>query len=119
MDTSNTRVWSIPGQDNVVADKLSRITRLPLEDPIIQELNLLEEDFKIPADRFKQIATVHNSLVGHHGFERTCKKLRDNLTENELDEWERLFENVRVVKKKKANYEYQFIQLDLRRQHTT
>jgi hypothetical protein len=32
-------------------------------------------EFKIEDDKYKLISKVHNSLVGHHGVERTVKRI--------------------------------------------
>ena len=63
----------IPGHLNVVADGFSRL--IPIDElPQSERLCILEE-FRIPKDKYKIIAGVHNSLTGHHGVERTCDKL--------------------------------------------
>ena len=71
----------IPGRDNMIADILSRINRIDNFDPIVEELNLLEQEYKIPADKYKLISAVHNTVVGHHGVERTVNKLHALLKE--------------------------------------
>jgi len=84
----------IPGRDNIIADILSRINRIDNSDPIVQELNLLEQEYKIPADKYKLISAVHNTVVGHHGVERTVNKLHALLKEK-AGEWQYMTEHVR------------------------
>jgi transposase InsO family protein len=74
----------IAGVKNIVADALSRLCAnymkdLPKEfssDDIY--VSTLFPDFKIPEDKYLLIARVHNSLAGHHGVDRTIKKLLDS-----------------------------------------
>ena len=87
----------IPGPDNVVADHFSRLVEdtsslkpskiptevlaclCPLDSDDIDEYlcPIINGEFKIPHERFKTIAQVHNSRAGHHGVEMTLKKLDD------------------------------------------
>ena len=60
----------IKGPDNVIADALSR--QQPPEHSILA--NLVTVD-KIPDKYYAEIGRVHNSLVGHHGVDRTMKHL--------------------------------------------
>ena len=63
----------LPGTLNVVADGFSRLVSVdPLDKPIMEELNILLNEFTIPEHRYNQIAQVHNMSVGHHGVNRTC-----------------------------------------------
>ena len=74
----------IAGVKNIIADMLSRLCanymkELPKEfstDDIY--VSVLFPDFKIPEEKRELIARVHNSLAGHHGVERTVKKLLDS-----------------------------------------
>ena len=79
-------VQHIPGKDNVVADGFSRILVLTEEELLHfwsedDESELTEEqfsalyDFGIPVKNFDMIKSVHNSIAGHHGVERTIEKL--------------------------------------------
>ena len=83
----------IPGHLNVVADAFSRL--IPIDEfPASEHLCILDE-FKIPKDKYKLIAGVHNSLTGHHGVERTCDKL-----EKQGHKWIYMKEHVkRFIKK--------------------
>jgi len=60
----------IKGPMNVVADTLSRLC--DVRNP---ELLCTLPDFRIPAEKFKLIHSVHNVQTGHHGVERTLAKL--------------------------------------------
>ena len=73
------------GEDNIVADGLSRLCPL---DAVAEQLLVFggpcnpedapsdeEDDAKIPRQYWKTIRSCHNSVVGHHGNERTIQKL--------------------------------------------
>jgi hypothetical protein len=60
----------IKGKDNVVADALSRLLPIPEE-----EMNLMKE-FDLTDHARTIIPQFHNSIVGHHGVERTYAKLQ-------------------------------------------
>ena len=68
----------VPGRDNVAADAFSRL--IPIDCPssndliAVDELNLLDE-IDIPDERYEQIASVHNSIEGHWGLEKTIYRL--------------------------------------------
>jgi hypothetical protein len=74
----------IAGVKNIIADALSRLCanymldypREFSQDDIY--VSTLFPGFKIPEDKYLLIARVHNSLAGHHGVERTIKKLIDS-----------------------------------------
>lgn len=74
----------IAGVKNIVADVLSRLCanfmkNLPHEysrDDMF--VSAILPGFKIPADKHALISRVHNSLAGHHGVDRTVKKLLDS-----------------------------------------
>lgn len=61
----------IAGVDNIAADAFSRLCPLSSE-----EMLCTMSEFRIPKDKYKIIATVHNSNAGHHGVERTLAKLQ-------------------------------------------
>jgi transposase InsO family protein len=63
----------IKGEDNKVADAMSRLCVLESFEP--HQLNNLDS-YIIPADKMILIEAAHNELVGHHGTERTLAKLR-------------------------------------------
>ena len=88
----------IKGEDNAISDTFSRLCKVSdineyihplLEQSIDDELlymmtedtmdvetiNHLINASPISAKHYKIISSVHNSLVGHHGVERTLKKL--------------------------------------------
>jgi hypothetical protein len=74
----------IAGVKNIVADALSHLCAnymktLPKEfsaDNIF--ISAILPDFNIPIDKYALISKVHNSLAGHHGVDRTVKKLLDS-----------------------------------------
>ena len=74
----------IAGAKNIVADSLSRLCAnfmktLPNEfSPDDIYISAILPDFNIPVDKYALIAKVHNSLAGHHGVDRTIKKLLDS-----------------------------------------
>jgi transposase InsO family protein len=71
----------IAGVKNIIADALSRLCANYMKDlpkEFTSEdiyISALFHDFKIPDDKYELIARVHNSLAGHHGVDRTIKKL--------------------------------------------
>jgi transposase InsO family protein len=76
----------IAGAKNVVADWLSRLCfnnmqNLPKEyDAEEIFLSAIMTDYHIPSDKRAIINQVHNTLSGHHGIERTMKKLSECAT---------------------------------------
>jgi hypothetical protein len=60
----------IKGEANIAADAFSRLLPTPA-DHILTVV-----DIQIPTDKFHQIAKVHNSIIGHHGVDRTMAKLK-------------------------------------------
>ena len=79
----------IKGLDNVVADNFSRLCVLTEADSMTEEtiLQLIEQDErffqllelkKVPKKAREIIKRVHNSSVGHHGVERTIKKIEES-----------------------------------------
>jgi transposase InsO family protein len=74
----------IAGVKNVVADAMSRLCANYMKDlpkdfsgDDIYIASVLP-DFQIPADKYDRITKVHNSLAGHHGVDRTVKKLLES-----------------------------------------
>ena len=65
---------AIAGDTNIVADALSRLCTNN-EEVAMTRLNVLTT-FEVPARFWKLIGTVHNSIAGHGGVERTLTKLR-------------------------------------------
>ena len=85
----------IAGSDNDVADAFSRLVEN-------HNINILEKhelltlpDYFIPDEMFDAIKLVHNSTVGHHGVERTIRKLQ-----NAKQNWPYQREHVRMFIKK-------------------
>jgi transposase InsO family protein len=74
----------IAGVKNIIADMLSRLCANYMKDYPREYssddiyVSALFPEFKIPQDRYDIISRVHNSLAGHHGVERTIKKLLDS-----------------------------------------
>jgi len=92
----------IDGVRNIAADAFSRIVELDNE-----QLNALDTDIisaissdTIPRDKYKLIATVHNSIVGHHGLERTVAKLKSKLSTNMIQEWTYMRQQIKSFIKK-------------------
>ena len=81
----NFDIEHIAGVTNIVADSFSRFCNFPIKEEETTEdmcdyvMGLLDE-FEIPRDKFKIIAACHNTFVGHHGINRTCKKIENYLT---------------------------------------
>jgi hypothetical protein len=89
----------IAGVKNEVADSFSRLVSLQpssekvegyerLTVPVAHALGVLSvpqkgklSPYYIPDSEYKKIRKVHNSLEGHHGVERTLKKLDDTFKE--------------------------------------
>ena len=66
----------IIGKDNIIADVFSRLCPTVGEELCsLEESIYLLDEFRIPEAAYKQIGKVHNSIVGHHGVERTLDKL--------------------------------------------
>ena len=70
-------VEHVPAKDNLVADYMSRYMVHDIEPESHQEyMSLCEIQYvDVPAERWAAIKSVHNTVVGHHGVERTIKKL--------------------------------------------
>jgi transposase InsO family protein len=75
----------IPGDKNVVADGFSRL--LPITD---EEVVCMMHEFTLNQRIYMMISKVHNSIAGHHGVERTLKKLND-----QNNTWEYMREHVK------------------------
>lgn len=65
---------ALPGKANSVADTLSRLCTgdVPAEEA---DRLCIMEDMSVPAKYWNKIAKAHNSIIGHHGVERTIQKL--------------------------------------------
>jgi transposase InsO family protein len=80
------------GEDNVVADLISRLVldQTPTDDmhndPVLFLL-ALPEPVHIPQTQYKLISSVHNSLAGHHGVERTLLKLNTLCKQKDIEPW--------------------------------
>ena len=68
----NFDIEFIEGDKNIVADSLSRLAEIPVEN-----VNSMHNYFskKIPEDKYTILRQVHNSIVGHFGKEKTIEKL--------------------------------------------
>jgi transposase InsO family protein len=64
----------IKGVDNTVADYFSRITH-PLSDDLQERIQIIEELSPLPKEIYDTIKKVHNTTVGHRGFDRTLDSL--------------------------------------------
>ena len=76
MQEYDFHVEHIPGDENFVADILSRqdFVDKPVKEPP-QTLLHLDAPEKIPSSQYTLIAAVHNSVMGHRGVDRTIKLL--------------------------------------------
>jgi len=104
-------VEHIPGKDNIVADGLSRIMNLStgqlnaLEEHQQQCYNVYESDkIKLTNQQYKYISSVHNSLVGHAGVEKTLERLKRLLTSENKQPWEHMRMHVREFIKRKCPF---------------
>jgi hypothetical protein len=79
----------IKGLDNIVADNFSRLCILSEDNSTTEEemLQLIEQEHhffsllelkKVPEKAREIIKKVHNSSVGHHGVERTIRKIEES-----------------------------------------
>lgn len=69
----------IKGVENIAADVFSRLCPYP-EGTTEEEINFLfpmEQEISIPQKCYKKISTVHNSHIGHSGFEKTIQRLNE------------------------------------------
>jgi hypothetical protein len=73
----------VKGEENVVADSLSRLCHDYLHDDESEQALAHEQLQRIPAgshslmaETFELIQRAHNYVVGHHGVQRTLDKLR-------------------------------------------
>ncbi len=85
----NFDIEHIKGEENIVADALSRLIISPNDEQHL--LNLTQESV-IPQNIYRAIGKCHNSTVGHHGIRRTLDKLRTTgFTTKYLPEYVKLF----------------------------
>jgi len=72
-----------------------------IENPELrEEIHAKWEEVKIPPEHFRTIGKHHNSMVGHHGVERTLKKLsappdRENGNRPTPEPWPQMREHVK------------------------
>jgi hypothetical protein len=64
-------ILPIKGEDNIVADALSRLCGI---DENTEQINLID-GFQVPQYAKHKIAEAHNEIVGHGGVERTLTKI--------------------------------------------
>ena len=101
----------IPGKTNIAADGFSRFCQFPTKelknkneeeqtDMTDYVMGIIDE-FVIPHDLYKIISRCHNSVVGHHGIQRTYTKIAEYLkTEKKEEPWSHMREYIRVFIKK-------------------
>jgi hypothetical protein len=72
----NCTVHHIAGEDNMVADALSRLCAGGVTGSSLMVLLHQENDHQplIPDDKLSTIASFHNATVGHFGIDRTIPK---------------------------------------------
>jgi transposase InsO family protein len=71
------KVEHIPGEDNIVADCLSRIPDDPVTTLEERESLMLLDAFEISHEFKATFKNVHNSIAGHFGVEKTMSRLRE------------------------------------------
>ena len=67
----------IRGTDNIIADAMSRLCINNKPDITKSVLTALHGPYVINNENYTKIESVHNSMVGHGGVERTLRKLQD------------------------------------------
>jgi hypothetical protein len=81
----------IPGVKNIVADGFSRFCAFPTRDSDQQEsskeqkhvelsdtfLAPIIDGYKLDSETYKRISSVHNSMVGHFGVEKTYERCKE------------------------------------------
>jgi transposase InsO family protein len=87
------------GVNNPIADTMSRLCpNLMMEEPELYDeadiLCAITEKFILNSSEYEIIASVHNSLVGHSGLERTVKRLTFKL-QNLKTSWKFLRQKVK------------------------
>jgi transposase InsO family protein len=87
------------GVNNPIADSMSRLCpNLMIEEPEIYDdidiLCAITEKFILNSNEYQIISSVHNSLVGHSGLERTVKRLTYKL-QNLKTSWKFLRQKVK------------------------
>jgi transposase InsO family protein len=71
------KVHYIPGEQNVVADTFSRLVVCYPGEEFLGVLAPIVRETPMTTAQYELIESVHNTRVGHHGLERTLKKLRE------------------------------------------
>ena len=92
-------VEHVIGEKNLVADSFSRLIDVESEDHNEnndnnnESLMLIKDKIHIPSKIHGMISKCHNSFVGHHGFDRTIKKLKRKgiIIDDSLKDWVKLF----------------------------
>ena len=72
----------IPGVENDIADAMSRLCRNSMDDSPQEYseehiLSAISASTKPNESQIAKIGRLHNSIVGHFGFERTLKCFKD------------------------------------------
>jgi hypothetical protein len=84
----NFDIEHIPGEENIAADAFSRLC---LRERHPAEFNLADIEEPLSEDVKRHIRSVHNSVAGHNGVEKTLQKL----AEKKVKPWFKMRENVR------------------------
>ena len=84
----NFDIEHIPGEENIAADAFSRLC---LRERHPAEFNLAEIEEPLSEDVKRTIRSVHNSVAGHNGVEKTLQKLADK----KVQPWFKMRENVK------------------------
>ena len=108
-DLSSIKKWKIffsefdyewdflKGELNFVADAFSRLVA-NLDENASDKLLLasIPDHARLPAKEFNAIRRVHNSIAGHHGVERTLKKLLRWCDTSDTPTWPAMREHVKM-----------------------
>ena len=84
----NFDIEHIAGEENIAADAFSRLCE---RESNPAEFNLGLEEEKLSEDVKRKIRSVHNSVAGHNGVEKTIQKL----TDKKVQSWFKMREHVK------------------------
>ena len=71
------KIEFVPGIDNNIADAMSRLCINNKPEIPTAVLSAIDGPYVINNENYTKIQSVHNSMVGHGGVERTLRKLQD------------------------------------------
>lgn len=88
----------VAGEDNVVADALSRLMAMPKDQEVLHLLAHVNVLTNVPKEKHAILAEIHNTNVGHFGITATLKRLLE--AGHSLDKWPQMKEHVNAFIKK-------------------